>query len=107
MQTLIETRKGVVIVNGGVSVCPKQEPVANNEKAQCETEPDGKEKNGFCGATTLTGVGNGSVLLQTTRAYAVNSSTLIPVRIVVDTGSQRSYVTNDVTRRLKLTVIKR
>lgn len=31
----------------------------------------------------------------------------MPVRILFNTGSQRSYVTNDVTRRLKLTPMKR
>ena len=101
------------------SICPKKKPVTKNEKDESETRPDGEEKDEsetrpdgeekdeFCGATTLTRVGNGSVLLQTARPYAVNGSTSIPVRILFDTGSQRSYVTNDVARRLRLNPVKR
>ena len=108
MQTLCRNEKRCRHCEGRhhQSICPKEKPVTKNEKDESETRPDGEEDE-FCGATTLTRVGNGSVLLQTARVYAVNGSTSIPVRILFDTGSQRSYVTNDVARRLRLTPVKR
>ncbi len=89
------------------SICPKRKPVTKKETDRTETKPKDEPKNEFCGTTTLTRVGKGSVLLQTARAYAVNGSTSIPVRILFDTGSQRSYVTDNVTRKSRLTPMKR
>ena len=44
------------------------------------------------------------VLLQTARTYALseNSSELVPVRVLLDSGGQRSYVTNDLKNNLRL-----
>ena len=72
------------------------------EKNANETKTDGEQS-----AATLTRVGKGSVLLQTARAVATNGSRTKPVRILFDTGSQLSYVTNDLAKQLKLTPVKR
>ncbi|XP_068697018.1 uncharacterized protein [Montipora foliosa] len=44
----------------------------------------------------------GTVLLQTASCMAVNGSNSIPVRVLFDNGSQRSYVSSSVTSRLNL-----
>ena len=89
------------------SICSSEKSVPKKENNQTETKPNEESKNEFCGITTLR-VGKGtSVLLQTARANAVNGSTSVPVRILFDTGSQRSYVTNNVITKLRLTPIKR
>ena len=103
MQTLAETRKGVVIVKADIISLSVQKRNQSRRTRRTNLKRDRTAKR----STTLTRVGNGSVLLQTARAYAVNGSTSIPVRILFDTGSQRSYVTNDVARRLRLTPVKR
>ena len=38
--------------------------------------------------------GNKVVLLQTAQAVAIGDSTQIPIRILLDNGSQLSYITN-------------
>ena len=48
------------------------------------------------------------VLLQTARTYAyTNLEELIPVRILMDNGSQRSYISNQLKSKLKLNPLKR
>ncbi len=60
--------------------------------------------------TTTTSVAKSQrrVLLQTARTYAYKGerSEVIPVRVLVDSGSQRSYITTDLQRRLGLKPIK-
>ena len=70
------------------------------DKNASETNKDGETR-------TLIRVCKSSVLLQTARAVATNGSRSKPVRILFDTGSQRSYVTNDLAKQLKLTPLKR
>ena len=52
--------------------------------------------------TTTTNPSKSTVLLQTARATARNGNLTMPVRILFDTGSQRSYIRNSVQSRLKL-----
>ncbi|CAB4006955.1 G2 M phase-specific E3 ubiquitin- ligase, partial [Paramuricea clavata] len=84
-----------------------------------KNEPNKDEQNKDKGAgnvgskdSTLT-VGNlvtskRHVLLQTARAVATNEdgSKTCPVRILFDSGSQRSYLTDDLKRKLNLNPIK-
>ena len=59
--------------------------------------------------TTTTSVkGPYKVLLQTAATYAqgLNDSSPVPVRILLDNGSQRSYVTTALKERLKLAALK-
>ena len=58
--------------------------------------------------TTSTARSNVKVLLQTARTYAYseNGSELVPVRVLLDSGSQRSYVTNDLKNKLGLKTLK-
>ena len=55
-------------------------------------------------ATTATAKSTikGTVLLQTASCMAINGSNSIPVRMLFDNGSQRSYVSSSVTSRLNL-----
>ena len=52
--------------------------------------------------TTANSMTKGTVLLQTASCTVVNGSNSIPVRVLFDNGSQRSYVSSSVTSRLKL-----
>lgn len=54
--------------------------------------------------TTSTARSNVKVLLQAARTYAYseNGSELVPVHVLLDSGSQRSYVTNDLKNKLGL-----
>ena len=52
--------------------------------------------------TTAKSTTKGTVLLQTASCMAVNGSNSIPVRVLFDNGSQRSYVSSSVTSRLNL-----
>ena len=49
------------------------------------------------------------VFLQTarTQACATDNQNLVPVRVLFDGGSERSYVTTDLQQRLKLTPLKK
>ena len=89
------------------SICSNEKSVTKKENNRTETKPNDESKDEFCRITTLTRVGKGSVLLQAARANAVNGSTSVPVRILFDTGSQRSYGANNVTKKLGLNPIKR
>ena len=93
------------------SICSKTNLTTKEEKETTADKPkprqDGETNKAFCGAVTLVRVGKGSILLQTARAIATNGSKSISVRILFDTGSQRSYVTNTVINRLNLNPVKR
>lgn len=56
--------------------------------------------------TTAAGACKGSVLLQTARAVATNGQRAINVRVLFDTGSQRSYITDDAKDKLQLEPIR-
>ena len=58
--------------------------------------------------TTTTVKSRNKVLLQAAVTYAQrdNVSNSIPVRVLLDSGSQRSYITNSLKRRLGLVPIR-
>ena len=58
--------------------------------------------------TTVSNKAKGSVLLQTAKAMAVNdvNSEVAPVRILLDRGSQRTYITSRLKSRLNLSPVK-
>jgi hypothetical protein len=61
------------------------------------------------GTTTTSNVqSNGTVLLQTARTTATNSngSRSAKVRVLFDSGSQRSHISNSLKTRLKLKPVK-
>ena len=53
-------------------------------------------------ATTSTKKAKGSILLQTVIATKADRSKSVPVRILFDNGSQRSYVTKHIKAKLSL-----
>ena len=58
---------------------------------------------------TTVAVGNSraNVLLQTARTFAYSvDEELVSVRVLLDNGSQRSYITNDLSAHLGLKPIK-
>ena len=59
--------------------------------------------------TTTTSNGSSKVLLQTatTHAYSPHNNRAIPVRVLLDSGSQRSYATNHLKKRLGLQPVKK
>ena len=79
----------------------------NEENAEAQQMPDDSSK-----ITTATSYGVESkrncVLLQTARAMAVdeNREYCVPVRILLDTGSQQSYVTENLCSKLNLKAVK-
>ena len=83
----------------------------------CETKnPPGKEKDEINkvkteskGTTTTSNMGSkGTILLQTARTTATNydGSRSASVRVLFDSGSQRSYISNRLKTTLKLKPIK-
>lgn len=75
------------------------------EKSQSVVEPSNNaEVMDTVANTSNKSRGGKLVLLQTARALAANESTgrSANVHILFDTGSQRSYVTDSLTNRLKL-----
>ena len=57
--------------------------------------------------TTKASNGKKVVLLQTAQAVAIGDSAQIPIRILLDSGSQLSYITNTLRQRLKLKSTRR
>ncbi|XP_078364115.1 uncharacterized protein LOC144648427 [Oculina patagonica] len=78
----------------------------------CSTLDQGKPKEVSAEemktTTTVSNKAKGTVLLQTAKAVAVNdfNSKTARVRILLDTGSQRTYVTNRLKSRLNLSPVK-
>ena len=58
--------------------------------------------------TTVSNKAKGTVLLQTAKAMAVNdvNSKTARVRILLDTGSQRTYITSQLKSKLNLSPVK-
>ena len=58
--------------------------------------------------TTVSNKAKGAVLLQTAKAMAINdvTSETASVRILLDTGSQRTYITNPLKSKLNLAPVK-
>ena len=73
-----------------------------NAKTKEDREPSASKKPPQNITTTSTARSKVQVLLQTARTYAYveNSTKLLPVRVLLDSGSQRSYVTNHLKRKL-------
>ena len=75
-----------------------------NAKTKEDREPSASKKPPQNITTTSTARSKVQVLLQTARKYAhlENSTKLLPVRVLLDSGSQRSYITNNLKRKLGL-----
>lgn len=89
-----------------ISTSPKLNSKLTEESLKQESNDHGNsltENQNSTTTTTATCTRNPSkVLLQTatTFAYSHHSTTTIPVRVLLDSGSQRSYVTNHLKKRL-------
>lgn len=85
---------------GGESQSTNEEPTERNDQIS---------NSALVNHTTTTSAkGPFKVLLQTAATYAqgFNNSSPVPVRILLDSGSQRSYVTTALKERLKLAPLK-
>ena len=79
-----------------------------NAKTKEDREPSASKKPPQNITTTSTARSKLQVLLQTAKtcAYVENGTTLLPVRVLLDSGSQRSYITNHLKRKLGMIPIK-
>ena len=79
-----------------------------NAKTKEDREPSASKKPPQNITTTSTARSTVQVLLQTAKtcAYVENGTTLLPVRVLLDSGSQRSYITNHLKRKLGMIPIK-
>ena len=78
-----------------------------NAKTKEDREPSASKKPPQNITTTSTARSKVQVLLQTARTYAyVENSTLLLVHVLLDSGSQRSYITNHFKRKLGLIPIE-
>ena len=80
-----------------------------NAKTKEDREPSSASKKPPQNITTTsTARSKVQVLLQTARTYVYvqNSTKLLPVRVLLDSGGQRSYITNHLKRKLGLIPIK-
>ena len=91
---------------------PGQQPsgqLSNKPEQEATTRPALNENQPGVTTTSVTR-SQRRVLLQTARTYAYNmdNSELVPVRVLIDhdSGSQRSYITSELQRRLGLKPIK-
>ena len=80
----------------------------SNAKTKEDREPSASKKPPQNITTTSTARSKVQVLLQTAKtcAYVENGTTLLPVRVLLDSGSQRSYITNHLKRKLGMIPIK-
>ena len=86
------------------SICPLRDqgkPKPKEDSSELTGEPKTT-------TTTVSSKAKGTVLLQTARATAVNDVTTetASVRILLDTGSQRTYITNRLKEKLNLRPVK-
>ena len=79
-----------------------------NAKTKEDREPSASKKPPQNITTTSTARSKVQVLLQTAKtcAYVESGTTLLPVRVLLDSGSQRSYITNHLKRKLGMIPIK-
>ena len=89
---------------------PGQQPsgqLSNKPEQEATTRPALNENQPGVTTTSVTR-SQRRVLLQTARTYAYNmdNSELVPVRVLIDSGSQRSYITSELQRKLGLKPIK-
>ena len=80
----------------------------SNAKTKEDREPSANKKPPQNITTTSAARSKVQVLLQTARTYAYveNSNKLLPVCVLLDSGTQRSYMTNHLKRKLGLIPIK-
>ena len=81
-----------------------QASAVNHQSTQNETAVETSTVTNACNTRAT----KKTVLLQTARATAANQSNTrsTPVRVLFDNGSQRSYVTEELRRRLNLPTVK-
>ena len=73
-----------------------------------ESTPNSNQKDNTDNTTTSVSRTKAKVLLQTARGQAYDTNgELLPVRLLLDSGSQRSYITNRLVQRLQLKPIRR
>ena len=87
------------------SICARMDTPAEDQRNPNRNDNSRETPNEHTTVTTTTtakSTTKGTVLLQTASCMAVNGSNSIPVRVLFDNGSQRSYVSSSVTSRLKL-----
>lgn len=83
------------------SICQRS---ANSKKSENKDDSNGDGNQEQNHATTATNGKSSKVLLQTatTFAYSSQRSTTVPVRVLMDSGSQRTYVTDGLKEKLGL-----
>ena len=88
------------------SICGNLIPPSFNQKKSEDSDQAKTESRRI--TTTSNMVNKGTVLLQTARTTAANSdeSKSSPVRVLFDSGSQRSYISNCLKTTLKLKLMK-
>ena len=84
------------------SICSKTETAPNPASVSDATSAENVTH--ASSASTATSRNKNQVLLQTARtmAFGGDDSRAVPVRILFDTGSQRSYITDELQKQLKL-----
>jgi len=85
------------------SVCDKDTPPAEQVTLAPEKEETGSLTANMSSISAKT---SNSVLLQTSRALMVPVIIDVNIRILFDTGSQRSYATESLVKRLNLKPIR-
>ncbi|CAB4039365.1 PREDICTED: uncharacterized protein LOC107352353, partial [Paramuricea clavata] len=91
---------------------PPQDPSSQPpENKPGQASMTGAVVNELSNGTTTTSVtrSQARVLLRTARTYAYSNegSEVLPVRVLIDTGSQRSYITTGLQQKLGLKPIKK
>ena len=96
------------------SICERAPPAVNTGSGGTDLRLTDKSTvdTSIEGVTSTTNsnkasTGKGVVLLQTARAIAVGETKRVPIRILLDGGSQLSYVTKSLQERLGLKSIRR
>ena len=78
----------------------------HHHQSICDCPPTSQDsepaKNATTNTTTKVSNGKKVVLLQTAQAMAIGESVKLPVKVLLDSGSQLSYITNSLRERLKL-----
>ena len=96
-------------MNGGAKFRPEDPGTSRqNEVEQTETKCEPSQVHTGHIGTEETG-SNQTVLLQTAKAYVTtpgNFETEMAVRVLIDGGSQRTYISKDLRNKLKLPTLK-
>ena len=83
------------------SICQRELQIKKPENPAQQESKGGHDENH---TTTATNVSSPKVLLQTATTFAFSSeeSTTVPARVLMDSGSQRTYITNSLKEKLGL-----